>query len=464
MDSLAALVRSGIGASLEDAATRPSLARVSTPSLSALRAYSAAWRADGGPQAIALAREAIAIDTAFAAAYVTLGAALASMSREEEARLAYDKAYQFRDRLPEWERLMVESLYYYRHLQPEGRERALTQLLALDPSHTGALVNLSDLRLTQRRFAKAESLAVLAIRLGYDRRIGYWNALEAQLAQGRDAAAESLLARAPPELQRRLGGIVRAAVRDWDGARAAMELERDDHHLRVLDALRGKLALDDRPLGTEFRWWPLQLLRYTGDTARAFRALRTWRARVGWDTLPPAARAYWILIPTLAEGGRVTEARRLLDEWRSLVPDDPRHRSDEDWSLGAIALAEGRFDRAAAAFLAWNRAPFAEDIRRYNRGLVEAGTALDRAGRTDTTVALYERALTILTMDGIHYEATWYPIVLERLGELHESLGHPEQAIRYYRAFIDLWEDADPELQPQVADARRALAHLTGGR
>jgi tetratricopeptide (TPR) repeat protein len=218
--------------------------------------------------------------------------------------------------------------------------------------------------------------------------------------------------------------------------------------------------LDERHLGTEFRWWPLQLLRYTGDTARAFRAVRTWRARVGWDTLPPAVRPYWILIPTLAEGGRVAEARRLLDEWRTLVPDDPRHRSDAYWSLGAIALAEGRLDSAAAAFLAWHDAPFAEDTHRYNRGLIEAGTALDRAGRPDTAIALYERALAIWTMDGVHYEATWYPLVLQRLAELHESLGNADRAIHYYGVFIDLWKDADPDLQPRVADASLALARL----
>jgi tetratricopeptide (TPR) repeat protein len=169
------------------------------------------------------------------------------------------------------------------------------------------------------------------------------------------------------------------------------------------------------------------------------------------------------LIPTLAEGGRVDEARRMLDEWRTLAPDDPRHRSDEDWSLGAIALAEGRLDSAAALFLAWHHAPFAEDVHRYNRGLIEAATAFDRAGRADTALALYERALAIRTMDGIHYEATWYPITLQRLAQLHESLGHTEQAIRYYRAFIDLWNDTDPDLRPLVTDARSAWVRLTGG-
>lgn len=462
VDRLGARVRRRIGESLREAVARPSLARVSTPSLPALRALSAAWREETGPQAIALAREAIALDSGFASAYVTLGRALESMSRSEEARLAYDTAYQLRGRLPEWERLMVESAYYARHLQPEGRERTLLQVLALEPSNSRALVNLSDLRLTQRRFAEAESLAVRALDLGFIRGIAFFNALEAQLAQGRGAAAESLLMQAPPERRRGLEPMVRLAVRDWDAARAELESVGDAHHLRVLQALHGKLSLDERPLGTELRWWPLQLLRYTGDTLRAFRALRAWRARIGWDTLPPAARPYWILIPTLAEGGRVHEARGMLDEWRTLVPDDPRHRSDEDWGLGAIALAEGRLDSATAAFLAWNNAPFAEDIHRYNRGLIEAATAFDRAGRADTAIALYEHALAMWTLDGVHYEATWYPVVLQRLGQLHESLGHAEQATGYYGQFIELWNDADADLQPRVRETRMTLARLAG--
>lgn len=462
VDRLGARVRRRIGESLGEAVARPSLARVSTPSLPALRALSAARREETGPQAIALAREAIALDTGFASAYVMLGRALESMSRSEEARLAYDTAYLFRDRLPERERLMVESAYHARHLQPEGRERALLQVLALDPSDSRVLLNLSDLRLTQRRFAEAESLAVRALGLGYVRGITFFNALEAQLAQGRLGAAESLLMQAPPERRRRLEPMVRMAVRDWDGARAKLELVRDAHHLRVLQALHGKLSLDEGPLGTELRWWPLQLLRYTGDTLRAFRALRAWRAAKGWDTLPPAARPYWILIPTLAEGGRVHEARAMLDEWRTLVPDDPRHRSDEDWGVGAIALAEGRLDSAAAAFLAWNNAPFAEDIHRYNRGLIEAATAFDRAGRADTAIALYEHALAMWTLDGVHYEATWYPLVLQRLGQLHESLGHTEQATGYYGEFIELWNDADSDLQPRVRETRITLARLAG--
>jgi hypothetical protein len=34
--------------------------------------------------------------------------------------------------------------------------------------------------------------------------------------------------------------------------------------------------------------------------------------------------------------------------------------------------------------------------------------------------------------------------------------------VRLYRAFVELWRDADPELQPMVDEARAALQRLGG--
>jgi hypothetical protein len=44
---------------------------------------------------------------------------------------------------------------------------------------------------------------------------------------------------------------------------------------------------------------------------------------------------------------------------------------------------------------------------------------------------------------------------------LYEGLGDTAKAIANYRGFIELWKNADPELQPRVADAKRRLARLT---
>ena len=53
------------------------------------------------------------------------------------------------------------------------------------------------------------------------------------------------------------------------------------------------------------------------------------------------------------------------------------------------------------------------------------------------------------------------PAIRERLGQLYESIGKTEKAVENYRAFIELWKNADPELQARVNDARRRLARLT---
>ena len=49
----------------------------------------------------------------------------------------------------------------------------------------------------------------------------------------------------------------------------------------------------------------------------------------------------------------------------------------------------------------------------------------------------------------------------ELRGQIAEQRGDTVAAIRGYRNFIDLWQDADPELQPRVTAAREALAKLS---
>jgi tetratricopeptide (TPR) repeat protein len=159
--------------------------------------------------------------------------------------------------------------------------------------------------------------------------------------------------------------------------------------------------------------------------------------------------------------GRLQEARQVFVEWEKAVgSDDPVYQMTVGLAAGSIALAEGDPDSAASAFLAWHSAPFIGAAHAYNRGLAEAANAHDRGGRSDSAIALYERAIDTPSIWGGAYETAWMPHALRRLGELHESLGHREQAIEYYGLFIDMWKNADPVLQPQVEAARAALERL----
>ncbi len=50
---------------------------------------------------------------------------------------------------------------------------------------------------------------------------------------------------------------------------------------------------------------------------------------------------------------------------------------------------------------------------------------------------------------------------LER-GRINERLGNRERAIEGYSLVVRAWRNPDPELQPYVAEARAALARLSG--
>jgi Fic family protein len=50
----------------------------------------------------------------------------------------------------------------------------------------------------------------------------------------------------------------------------------------------------------------------------------------------------------------------------------------------------------------------------------------------------------------------------ERLGELYEARGDRAKVRDYYGRFVDLWKDADPELQPIVRDVRARVARVGG--
>jgi len=44
---------------------------------------------------------------------------------------------------------------------------------------------------------------------------------------------------------------------------------------------------------------------------------------------------------------------------------------------------------------------------------------------------------------------------------LYEQRGERQKSIQHYAEFVDLWKDADPELQPRVEAARRAIEALS---
>ena len=91
------------------------------------------------------------------------------------------------------------------------------------------------------------------------------------------------------------------------------------------------------------------------------------------------------------------------------------------------------------------------------------GYAFDRAGRPDSAIAMFEQYVNRPYSLRLSHQIDPVNLarVLRRLGELHDSLGNREKARDNYSRFVDLWEKADPELQPQVKAVRRRLVELS---
>lgn len=96
--------------------------------------------------------------------------------------------------------------------------------------------------------------------------------------------------------------------------------------------------------------------------------------------------------------------------------------------------------------------------------LYELGDAYQRAGLPDSAVAVYQRYLTTPWLNRLGSDAQYLARVLRRLGELHEGRGDRARALEYYSRFVELWKDADPELQTAVREVRDRMAGLAGER
>ena len=67
------------------------------------------------------------------------------------------------------------------------------------------------------------------------------------------------------------------------------------------------------------------------------------------------------------------------------------------------------------------------------------------------------KGLSVFFERGIYEGAEF----LKWMTELLEAKGDRGRAAHYYAKFVDLWKNADPALQPQVADVRKRLARLS---
>jgi tetratricopeptide (TPR) repeat protein len=193
---------------------------------------------------------------------------------------------------------------------------------------------------------------------------------------------------------------------------------------------------------------------YRNDQATALRYADRAAAHRIFDSLPPDQRPYGFLIDVYATTGRPDKAKVLFQQMAAL-PDNQTPQAKRGL-LGLQALitrAEGRYDEAIREFQTADQGGCPEC------SLPDIAMSHDLAGRPDSAMAALTRFVEARAIP-IATKASWLAYSLRRLGELHDAKGNVDQAISFYAQFVELWKNADAELQPQVTKARDRMREL----
>jgi serine/threonine protein kinase/tetratricopeptide (TPR) repeat protein len=168
-----------------------------------------------------------------------------------------------------------------------------------------------------------------------------------------------------------------------------------------------------------------------------------------------------------AQANKLTEAMQTAEEVRQAVEDGPVKKRIRYYEglLGLILLKRGDFQSAQAHLQkALSLTPIEWEMGWCGRPefLSHLAEAYEQAGRWVDAQKSYEEIISDKTQ---FWGGPGNILILARsyykLGNVLERIGDKAGAAARYRKFLDHWKDADPGL-PEVADARKRLAGLTG--
>jgi eukaryotic-like serine/threonine-protein kinase len=497
LDRLSKRLRERIGESLRTIRGNAPLEQVTTASLDALRKYTQALHASqvlaDHVSAAALFEEAIALDPEFAMAHRGLAILLGNRGLQRARRIeASTRAYQLRDRLTERERYLTIANY---HSAVTGdRDQGIAAyrgLLAGNPDDRTALNNLGFLYSQQRDWARADEHYRRAWALDNTSGIALSNRIPVLYNLGRPDEARAVLEefaeRFPdhPTYYSFAAGI-EAADGEYERAAETLkgitEVRPDDvnwqvgvaNRLSTFAQVRGKLAeaarheqaavaaSERRGSGPQGRLGAaieeaFRDIVFRGAPDRAAARVDAALSRDPLHTIDPRERPYDALAWFYAEA-------ELPDRLRALIADfdaargDEAHRSVRLQRRGleaALAGAERRFADLLAIL------PEVDDGPCSVCNLPQTARAQLALGHTDAAIEAYEAYISTPYIWRTWMDSWFLAEAYETLAELHDARGDVVKARLYYASLVDLWRDADPELQPRVRAAQQRLQRLT---
>jgi len=495
IDRLSKRMRERIGESLRSIRSNEPLDQVTTGSLEALRLYTqGAHATDRGEfeQGISLLQQAVALDTGFAMAWRKLGVAFINSGADYSKTVAaYTKAFQHRDRLPEVERYLTAASYYDNvEYDLDKSIAAYRAVLQINPNQTTALNNMAGGLITRRQYAEAEQILLHAVQVDPTGVTFYNQAVQVQLLQGKSAEAAATadrLAKAVPEspFLPILQGQLATSRSAYDTAQHFLRVAAGRpepgiqayafNSLASIELIQGKLASAERTYRelmavSEKRGQAGSYVSnaalisdmgsiYRRDQSGTLKTVEAALQRYPLAKLSPLDRPYSDLAIAYALGGQAARAKQMLAEYEANVPDAIRRANPwRHYAAGLTALADARAPDAITEFRTWS-----DQLGLPDPATFELGLAYDAAKQPDSALAVYQRAVTVPKhLFSFYSDAYDLARSYRRLGELYEERGDRDRAAEYYGKLIELWKDADPELQPQLREVKDRLAKLVG--
>lgn len=492
-DRLSKALREKAGESVASLRASPALPVATTASLEALERYAAGialMREGNQIAALGQLEKAVAIDSMFASAWSGMGTVLANLGiRPGDRQRASAKAYALREKLPELERLRLESRYHAARGEVDEEIASLRRILEIDPLAYASLNNLGRLMYGRKQYAAAESLLKAASHVQPSSFTPVDMLYAVAIETGNVSLLDSLKRVIPagpagdqfrwsvgeyeqvhrgnyPELARKIDSAL-ATKPDLE-MKGVLLNERmyvwfaQGQLKQATMALRDEVAPMVRNIdsavvpGVELSLAQMRS-RFFNDNAGARRLIASadsFYERAG----DPEDRALLQRAWAHATAGDADGARKLLAQLTPLLPKDT---SFLHFIQGEIALTERR---APDAIKLISRTIGTEVICEVC-GLGGLARAYDAAGQKDSVLAVYTRLLDSRSTNGRMFEDAFERAQgLKRSGELLEERGDTKGALARYRQFVELWKDADPELQPVVQDVRERIAKLEGRR
>jgi tetratricopeptide (TPR) repeat protein len=161
-----------------------------------------------------------------------------------------------------------------------------------------------------------------------------------------------------------------------------------------------------------------------------------------------------------AQLGNPSRARSLLAAYDSLPKEEYTQGTERRLPSGWILIAEGNPLNAIAEIRASQMLSDGPLVASAIAIDPDVGLAFERASLPDSAIAAYEHYLNTHQANRLNDDGFKLPWVLEHVAALYAKKGERDKARATYSRFVDLWRNADSELQPRVMHAREEIAAL----